>query len=454
MEDNQHSDNQLLNEMVMIKNSEEFLKTLNKLVPKSDFIKSDAAPISSERRRSQITQSQNKEVRQQEQNDSDNSNEETSFENETLTKQTSVKTTAKAILTSAVSNPAYPRQARIQKIMRNLDIDFSKQIKETDKKARKKDDLYDEMNRYNKMVNDVKRANRDEELLKMQKKNQEIELQLKELKNKDKSELRVKEEQSRRLIDELNNLFNEKKKEAVEKDDERKKIIEEIKQIKKDQEDHKNTIKKYTEEKENLIKTLAKLDKDIVKLKCYQDFIDKVFESSNQSQNDGFSKLSNKFKELIESMETIQKDIAEQESQIKQIKRQQMELIQKNDKQAQNKRLLELENEIKDYLEKNKKLEREIEEIQKKNQKKDSDTYQIKLSINNLYMKCKYKETEDQKKKQKDNDGSNNAKANLKGNKEKKEFDTNVSDAVLCSKLSEINERIVDLIKIYKELEP
>jgi hypothetical protein len=139
MEDNQHSDNQLLNEMVMIKNSEEFLKTLNKLVPKSDFIKSDAAPISSERRRSQITQSQNKEVRQQEQNDSDNSNEETSFENETLTKQTSVKTTAKAILTSAVSNPAYPRQARIQKIMRNFRYRFfkankKKQIKRPEKK--------------------------------------------------------------------------------------------------------------------------------------------------------------------------------------------------------------------------------------------------------------------------------------------------------------------------------
>jgi septal ring factor EnvC (AmiA/AmiB activator) len=197
------------------------------------------------------------------------------------------------------------------------------------------------------------------------------------------------------------------------------------------------------------------LEKDIIKLKCYQDFIDKVFESSNQSQNDGFTKLSNKFKELIESMETIQKDIADQESQIKQIDSLKRELIQKNDKQAQNKRLIELELEIKDYMEKNKKLEKDIEDIQKKNQKKDSDTYQIKLSINNLYMKCKYKETEDQRKKQKDGDsGNHNLKSTMKGNKDKKEMDTNVSDTVLCGKLTEINERIVDLIKIYKELEP
>ena len=123
MEDNQQGDNQVLNEMVMIKNSEEFLKTLNKLVPKSEFVKSDAQ-LSTERRKSQLAQTQSKEPKQ-DQNDSYNSNQESSYQDETLTKQTSVKTTAKAILTSALANPVFPRQARIQKIMRNLDIDYS-----------------------------------------------------------------------------------------------------------------------------------------------------------------------------------------------------------------------------------------------------------------------------------------------------------------------------------------
>ena len=47
----------------------------------------------------------------------------------------------------------------------------------------------------------------------------------------------------------------------------------------------------------------------------------------------------------------------------------------------------ELENEIKEYIDKNKQLEQEIEANLKEKQKKDSDTHQIKLSIFNLYDK-------------------------------------------------------------------
>jgi hypothetical protein len=426
-----------MEEVLLCKDQDEFLKTLNKLIPKSEFVRPEG-------QMSHLPSPTKSAIERKEMKPSEDMNENIKTSNLLTTKTQQTKTHLnKRNQNGTTQNFNFPRQKRINNIMRKLDQEFISQVKDTELKMRQNVDLQGEIGKFSKLVNDCKRVNRDEELLKMQKRNQDIDLQLKELKNKDKSELRAKEEQSRKLIEDLNNLFNEKKKEALDKDDERKKIIEEIKQIKKDQEDHKNTIKKYTEEKENLIKTLGKLDKDIVKLKCYQEFIDKVFESSNQNQNDGFTKLSNKFKELIESMETIQRDIAEQEAQIKQIKRQQVELTQKNDKQTQNKRLIELESEIKDYIERNKKLELEIEEIQKKNQKKDSDTYQIKLSINNLYMKCKYKETDDNKKNKKE-----------EGNKDKKDFDMNVTDTVLCSKLTEINERIIDLVKIYKELEP
>ncbi len=326
----------------------------------------------------------------------------------------------------------YPHQDKIKKIVRKLDNQYVKQIKQTDRKF-SSSEIMEEMNKYNKMISDIKKVSRDEDLLRMQKDNQEIENQLKLLKNKDKSELKMKEEESRNLIEELNRLFNDKKKKALEKDEERKKIIEEIKQIKKDQEDHKNTITKFTEEKERLTKILKKLEKDVDKLKTYKEFIDKVLMSSNESSNNEFEKLREKFENLISRMQEIQNEIDEQESQINGIKKEQNELIRKNDKQSQNKKLVDLESEIKRYIEMNKKLEKEIEDIQRKNQKKDSDTHQIKLSITNLYIKSKYKETNDKKK--------NILKNGIE----------NLTDGELCNNLTDINERIVDLIKIYKE---
>jgi hypothetical protein len=359
-----------------------------------------------------------------------------SHSNKIIKKQNSAKSSSKSTLNKEpqetnVSNmlqslPHGSKKEKIEKIMRKLNNEYVKQIKETDKKARNRSELYQELSKYNKELNKIKRANRDEDLLKMQKENQAIEITLKELKNKDKSELKQKEEESKKLVEDLNVLFNEKRKEAAEKDEERKTAIEEIKQIKKDQEKEKNLIIELTKKKERLTEILEKLDKDVENFKNYKTFLDQVIESSNEvSSNNDFDKLKEKFENLIERMHEIQNDITEQENKIQKIKKEKAELMRKNDKQAQNQRLLFLEEETKRYFNENKLLEKDIEEVLKKNQKKDSDTHQIKLSINNLYNKVK-----------KTND-----------------FDMNVDDVRLCDKLSEINERIIDLVKIHKKLE-
>jgi len=319
-----------------------------------------------------------------------------------------------------------PRQKRINQISRKLNDDYVRQIKETELKSRRHEELYNEMNTYNKKLNEIRYNNRDEEILKMQKENQEIEDLLNELTlHHDKAELIEKKEESRKLIEELNLMFNEKKKEAAEKDEERKKAIEEIKQIKKYQEEHKDAINRLLEEKDIKTKILENLENDVEKLKIYKQFFDQVTDSSNDASNELIEKLKIKFENLIERMNEIEKDINDKEKEIKNIKKDQQEMIKINDKQFQNTRLLELEKEIKFYTDENKNLEIEIDEIMKKNQKKDLDTHQIKLTINNLYNKVH----------------STN------------EFDVNADDDSLCEKLYEINEKIIDLIKIYNELE-
>lgn len=433
----------VIRNMALIENENEFEKTLSKLVPKSRF-------ITEGKKRKSIVASVPSNSNM---NDIEPENFFDSSQSQISNQSGKKKETEKKQLFNKNDN-IYPRQARIQKIMRKLNNDYINQVKETDKKTRNLDDLKQEMIQITHKVNEVKRNNRDEDLLKMQKENQNIELKLKEMKNRDKSEFHRIEEESKQRIELLNILYNEKKKEALEKDEERKKIIEEIKQIKKNQVDHKNQIENYKKDMDHLKSQISKLEKDIEKLKEYQVFIDRVFESSNQPANDGFTKLSNKFKELIESMENINKDIESQEKEIKDIKKKQKELIEKNDKQSQNKKLLELENEIKKYTEENKYLEKEIEEIQKKNQKKDSDTYQIKLSINNLYMKCKYKDSDEAKKKNKENKEHEQMSQKSTKNNQKDKMDAgSYSDFDLCFQLNEINERIADLIQIYKTME-
>ena len=226
---------------------------------------------------------------------------------------------------------------------------------------------------YKQKVNDIKQINRDEELLRMQKENQEIEKKLYELKQQDNSELKEKQESCRKLVDQLNVLFNERKKDAAEKEKEREKAIEQIKAIKSEQEDHKAEIKKLEADKERLTKILLNLEKDVESYNIYKKFIDQVnqkYSNDNTSQNDLYDNLKEKFEQLMNHEIEIQKNIEESEKEKEQIKKEIQEMRRKNDKQSQNTKLQQLENEIKEYTDKNKQLEQEIDSILKEKQKK------------------------------------------------------------------------------------
>ena len=230
-------------------------------------------------------------------------------------------------------------------------------------------------------------------------------------------------------------LFNERKKDAAEKEKEREKAIEQIKAIKSEQEDHKAEIKKLEADKERLTKILSNLEKDVESYNIYKKFIDQVnqkYSNDNTSQNDLYDNLKEKFEQLMNHEIEIQKNIEESEKEKEQIKKEIQEMRRKNDKQSQNTKLQQLENEIKEYTDKNKQLEQEIDAILKEKQKKDSDTHQIKLSIFNLYDKVMKEDGKPDK-------GDN--------------FDMDADETHLCMKLDKINEKIMDLISIHKELE-
>jgi hypothetical protein len=359
------------------------------------------------------------------------------FQAQLLTKQESSSNMNKAPLTkrttmnkSNIFLPMNPsngkKRERLDKIIRNLNNDYIKQLKETEIKARNNKDLFTELDKYKKQIDSIKRTNRDEDLLKMQKENQEIEEVLKELKKIDKSELRTKEEESKKLMEELNFLFNDKRREAFEKDEVRRNAIEEIKQTKKQQEELKKLNQEAKIKLQDLTREKEILDQRVESFNNYKVFIDKVIEKMNETNNNfNYDTLKEKFENLIERMQGIKLDIENQEKEIHEIKRQKNELIHKNNKQEQNKRLVDLEEETKKLIRENKELELEIEEIVNKNQKNDSDTHQIKLSINNLYNKVK----------------------------ENSAYDKNIDENNLCDKLTVIEDRIGDLIKIHKALE-
>ena len=330
-----------------------------------------------------------------------------------------------------------PKKAKVDQLIRKLDEEYYKQIKETDNITKNKSKLIEELASYKQKVNDIKHVNRDEELLRMQKENQEIEAQLNLLKKRDNTELEEKKESCRKLVEQLNALFNERQRDAAEKEKERERAIEQIKAIKKEQEDHRFEIQKLEADKKKLTSILEKLEKDVESYKIYKTFIDQVnakraSENKNSTQNDLYDELKEKFEQLMERESEIRKNIEESEKEKEKIKKEIIELRRKNDKQAQNARLQELESEIKTYADMNKQLESEIDTILKEKQKKDSDTHQIKLSIFNLYDKVT--ENEDGK-----------GKAN--------DFDMDADETKLCFKLDKINEKILDLIKIHKALE-
>ena len=341
----------------------------------------------------------------------------------------------KKIITKKPPEGVLPHKFRIDQITKKLDEEYYKDIKRTDKIPKNSQKIFEELESFKQKVNDIKQVNRDEELLRMQKENQEIEEKLNELKQQDNSELREKQESCRKLVEQLNVLFNERKKDAAEKEKEREKAIEQIKAIKSEQEDHKEEIKKLEEDKERLTQMLSNLEKDVESYNIYKKFIDQVnakYSSDTTNQNDLYDNLKEKFEQLMNHELEIQKNIEDSEKEKEEIKKQIQEMRRKNDKQSQNTRLQQLENEIKEYSDKNKQLEQEIDSILKKKQKKDSDTHQIKLSIFNLYDKV-MKE-----------DGKVDKNEN---------FDLDADETQLCMKLDKINEKIMDLISIHKELE-
>ena len=328
-----------------------------------------------------------------------------------------------------------PHKFKIDQITRKLDEQYFKDLKQTSKIPKNSEKIFEELEQFKQKVNEIKQVNRDEELLRMQKENQEIEEKLNELKQQDNSELKEKQESCRKLVEQFNILFNERKKDAAEKEKEREKAIEQIKAIKSEQEDHKAEIKKLEADKERLTQMLSNLEKDVESYNIYKKFIDQVnakYSNDTTNQNDLYDNLKEKFEQLMNHELEIQKNIEDSEKEKEEIKKQIQEMRRKNDKQSQNTRLQQLEKEIKEYTDKNKQLEQEIDSILKEKQKKDSDTHQIKLSIFNLYDKV-MKE-----------DGKVNKNDN---------FDLDADETHLCMKLDKINEKIMDLISIHKELE-
>ena len=330
---------------------------------------------------------------------------------------------------------ALPHTFKMEQLTRKLDEEYYNGIKATNKIPKNSKKLFDELENLKQKVNDIKQVNRDEELLRMQRENQEIEEKLNQLKQQDNTELKEKQENFRKLVQKLNALFNERKKDAAEKEKEREEAIAQIKKIKQEQEKHKKEINDLIAKKEELTQMLQNLEKDVESYNIYKKFIEQVnakYSNDTTNQNDLYDNLKEKFEQLMNHEIEIQKNIEDSEKEKEEIRRQIQEMRRKNDKQSQNTRLQELENEIKEYTDKNKQLEQEIDAILKEKQKKDSDTHQIKLSIFNLYDKVM---KDDGKIEKNDN------------------FDMDADETQLCMKLDKINEKIMDLIKIHKALE-
>ena len=345
------------------------------------------------------------------------------------------KSVPKKLKIKNIPDGALPHTFKMEQLTRKLDEEYYNGIKATNKIPKNSKKLFDELESLKQKVNDIKQVNRDEELLRMQRENQEIEEKLNQLKQQDNTELKEKQENCRKLVEQLNVLFNERKKDAAEKEKEREEAIAQIKKIKQEQEKHKKEINDLIAKKEELTQMLQNLEKDVESYNIYKKFIEQVnakYSNDTTKQNDLYDNLKEKFEQLMNHEIEIQKNIEDSEKEKEEIRRQIQEMRRKNDKQSQNTRLQELENEIKEYTDKNKQLEQEIDAILKEKQKKDSDTHQIKLSIFNLYDKVM---KDDGKIEKNDN------------------FDMDADETQLCMKLDKINEKIMDLIKIHKALE-
>ena len=160
---------------------------------------------------------------------------------------TKPKSLPKKLKIKNIPEGALPHTFKMEQLTRKLDEEYYNGIKQTNKIPKNSKKLFDELESLKQKVNDIKQVNRDEELLRMQRENQEIEEKLNQLKQQDNTELKEKQENCRKLVEQLNVLFNERKKDAAEKEKEREEAIAQIKKIKQEQEKHKKE-NKQTEE--------------------------------------------------------------------------------------------------------------------------------------------------------------------------------------------------------------
>ena len=162
------------------------------------------------------------------------------------------KSLPKKLKIKNIPDGALPHTYKMEQLTRKLDEEYYNGIKATNKIPKNSKKLFDELEDLKQKVNDIKQVNRDEELLRMQRENQEIEEKLNQLKQQDNTELKEKQENCRKLVEKLNVLFNERKKDAAEKEKEREEAIAQIKKIKQEQEKHKKEINDLIAKKEEL----------------------------------------------------------------------------------------------------------------------------------------------------------------------------------------------------------
>ena len=255
------------------------------------------------------------------------------------------KSVPKKLKIKNIPEGALPHTFKMEQLTRKLDEEYYNGIKQTNKIPKNSKKLFEELESLKQKVNDIKQVNRDEELLRMQRENQEIEEKLNELKQQDNTELKEKQENCRKLVEQLNVLFNERKKDAAEKEKEREEAIAQIKKIKQEQEKHKKEIDDLKNKKEELTQMLQNLEKDVESYNIYKKFIEQVnakYSNDTTNQNDLYDNLKEKFEQLMNHEIEIQKNIEDSEKEKEEIRRQIQEMRRKNDKQSQNTRLQEL----------------------------------------------------------------------------------------------------------------
>ena len=91
------------------------------------------------------------------------------------------KSVPKKLKIKSIPEGALPHTFKMEQLTRKLDEEYYNGIKQTNKIPKNSKKLFEELESLKQKVNDIKQVNRDEELLRMQRENQEIEEKLNEL---------------------------------------------------------------------------------------------------------------------------------------------------------------------------------------------------------------------------------------------------------------------------------